>query len=233
MTPARRMRRRVVGKVSEKLYSTRRTRSPPPGHSGSRARQVHAGRHLRHCARCLQAGPDESGALGTGLPVRGQPRSVTCWPPAGSPRDRSSAATASSATRSWALARTAVSTTRYLRSDTRGRLRLRIDRHTNETMAGAIDRQRGRLARLTGRAGPSAAPAPHPTPSRVSMHPARAIPPELIVSLSSAAATSLGPFTAGGWQGAAAGTPGKRSSIPPPTSSSATGQLACSPSRWC
>ena len=42
------------------------------------------------------------------------------------------------------------------------------------------------------------------------MHPARAIPPELVVSLSSAAVTSLGLFTAGGWQGAAASTPGKR-----------------------
>jgi hypothetical protein len=42
------------------------------------------------------------------------------------------------------------------------------------------------------------------------MHPGRAIPPELIMSLSSVAATSLGPFTAGGWQGAAASTPGKR-----------------------
>ena len=62
-------------------------------------------------------------------------------------------------------------------------------------------------------------------PAGVSMHPARAIPPELIVSLSSAAATSLGPFTASGWQAAAANTPGKRSSITPPTSSSATGQL--------
>ena len=37
------------------------------------------------------------------------------------------------------------------------------------------------------------------------MHPAQAIPAELIVSLSSAAATSLGPFTAGGWPGAATG----------------------------
>jgi hypothetical protein len=65
------------------------------------------------------------------------------------------------------------------------------------------------------------------------MHPARAIPPELVVSLSSAAATSLGLFTAGGWQGAAASTPGKREQHSPPTSSSATGRLACSPSRWC
>jgi len=32
-------------------------------------------------------------------------------------------------------------------------------------MTGAIDRQRGRLARLTGQAGRSAAPAPHPTHS--------------------------------------------------------------------
>ncbi len=46
------------------------------------------------------------------------------------------------------------------------------------------------------------------------MHRPGQIPPELIVSMSSAAATSLGPFTAGGWQGAPAGTPGERSSIP-------------------
>ena len=64
------------------------------------------------------------------------------------------------------------------------------------------------------------------------MHPAQAIPAELIVSLSSAAATSLGPFTAGGCPGAAAGRPGKRSSIPPPRSSRATGQPARSLSRW-
>ena len=211
------------------LTPLRRTRSPPR-HSGS------AGTSWpppRQCARYPQTGPDESGALGTGLPVRGQARSVTCWPPTDSRRDRSSAAATSSTIWSWARARTTVSTIRYLRSGTRGLLRLRIDRHTNETMTGAVDRQRRRLARLTGQAGRSAAPGPHRRPGGVAMHPAQAIPAELIVSLSSAAATSLGPFTAGGWPGAAAGRPGKRSSIPPPRSSRATGQPARSLSRWC
>ena len=195
--------RRVAGEVNEELYTHSGGRARH--RRGTRARQVHPGRHLRQCARYPQAGPDESGALGTGLPVRGQARSVTCWPPTDSRRDRSSAAATSSTIWSWARARTAVSTIRYLRSGTRGLLRLRIDRHTNETMTGAIDRQRGRLARLTGQAGRSAAPGPHRRPGGVSMHPAQAIPAELIVSLSSAAATSLGPFTAGGWPGAAAG----------------------------
>jgi len=152
-----------------------------------------------------KAGPDESGALGTGLPVRGQARSVTCWPPTDSRRDRSSAAATSSTIWSWARARTAVSTNRYLRSGTRGLLRLRIDRHTNETMTGAIDRQRRRLARLTGQAGRSTASG--------SGNPGGA--DRVVVIRRSDIPRSV---HRRGWQGAAAGPPGKRSSTSPPTS---------------
>jgi fructose/tagatose bisphosphate aldolase len=71
MSSARRLRRRVVGEVNEELYST-------PEDALATAEALGLGGRGRYILAAtfgnvhgLQAGPDESGALGTGLPMRG------------------------------------------------------------------------------------------------------------------------------------------------------------------